>query len=256
MQEIQETWVSIPGGDGPWRKRAAAPSVFLPGNWQSRTRLSRHAMTSSISSCWFTSKLLFIPLFPLCFFCLSNIWNRESFFWVPNIVGCAIIPMNMLNAHWPLSSWPSKNTRWLTHMFGTEYIWVTAGDRKAMLSSFHGPARQRLLTSVLPVKLHTAEEQTGCPSGLLKQTKKQSQHQPRAVAFRLTGGREAKSGMLRLSLFPKVLPKMHVPLPSFSSELPYEAPLEGAFSEETQQFTQAQLDAWSIPNHPEVSTRL
>ena len=113
-------------GKIPWRKKWQPTPVFLPRNWQCWTRLSRHAMTSSVPSCWFTSKLLCYSSPPPFFW--AAISGTESFFWVPNMIGCAIIPISMLNAHWPLSSWLSKNTRWLTNMFRTGYIWVTTGQ--------------------------------------------------------------------------------------------------------------------------------
>ena len=80
-----------------------------------------------------------------------------------------------------------------------------------MLSSFHGPARPEAPYFSIASSLHTPEEQTGCPSGLLKQT--EAVPTP-AMGWWLSDSQEEGKPnpvCLDFPLFPKVLPKMHVP---------------------------------------------
>lgn len=99
--------------------------------------------------------------------------------------------------------------------------------------------------------LHTAEEQTGCPSGLLKQT--EAVPTP-AMGWWLSDSQEGSQiWYVDFPLFPKVYLKCTHSLcfPSVVSSSCFEAHLEECFLWETQQFTQAQLSAWSSPSHAE-----
>ena len=75
-----------------------------------------------------------------------------------------------------------------------------------MLSSFHGPTRPQVPYLGIASSLHTTEEQTGCQSGLLKQT--EAVPTPATGRWLSDSQEEGKPNLVCLDfpLFPKVLP--------------------------------------------------
>lgn len=123
-----------------------------------------------LTSCWFTSKLLYSSLLPPSFLEQPYL-EQEASSGLQMWSGCDIIPISMVNARWLLSSPLSKSTWWVPTCSGTEHF-LTHGcmieKLFSMLDSFHGPARPQVPHLSIANSHHTAKEQTWCQSGLLK----------------------------------------------------------------------------------------